>query len=501
MILKGEKIQMVFKNTEIEKQYQDRIENLKRTLDAPIDETKYLWDETVKNYAKKIEQIKRLISDEVIKEDVDNESVNLTSNLESFLAQCANPEFHIALVGTIKAGKSTLINALLDYELASTCVTPETAALTKFRHDDENMVKISFYNQDEWNQLWNSANKATNSVFIEDYKALNADEEKGKWVGHEEKEVKCDDIKMLKTEIERWTSSKSPAHYFVKEVMVSLKDFDLPEGVVLVDTPGLDDVVDFRSDITRKYIDRANAVLMCIKADALTAGELTTLYRVFINARENVEKVYVIATQLDNMNDPEAEWKKQSIEWTKYLKDKKCYRSEKLAQKNLMPVSAYLYTLLNAYRDNKLSKEIDRDRYKTFKSIMFKLDVDSNEEINDQFENLRDFTNIRKLSSKLNDEVIAKRKVILMNDIKERYDFCRRSIKEVMQTIKREQEELIDSGTKSLEEIQGKRNEYEKKLKEAQEDKRELSEYVEHLRTATRERIDELMRVMKGSRG
>ena len=491
---------MEFKNKEIERQYQDKIENIRKSLEAPVDDTKYLWDETVRKYATNIEQIKRILSDEAINEDVDSESLNLVSNLESFLKQCSNPEFHIALVGTIKAGKSTLINALLDCELASTRVTPETAALTKFHHADENAVKISFYNQDEWNQLWNSANKANNSVFIDDYKALNADAEKSKWIGHEDKEVRCDGINMLKSEIERWTSSKSSVHYFVKEVVVSLKDFDLPEGVVLVDTPGLDDVVDFRSEITRKYIDRANAVLMCIKSDAITAGELTTLYRVFINARDNVEKVYVVATQLDNMNDPKKEWEKQRIEWTKYLKDKKCYRSEKLAQNNLLPVSAYLYTLLNAYRNNKLSIEVDRDRYKTFKSITIKLDAYNDEEVNEQFDNLLDFTNIKKLSAKLNDEVIAKRKEIMMNDIKERYDFCRRSIREVMQAIKKEQEELIESGTKSLTEIQAQRDEYERKLKEVQDDKRNLSEYVESLRNSTQKRIEKLMCVMKGSR-
>lgn len=288
---------MEFKNKDIEQEYQKTIEEIRRLIDAPIDDTQYLWDETVRKYAIKIEQIKRVLSEKKLKDDIPRD---LTEELSSFLEQCANPEFHIALVGTIKAGKSTLINALLDCELASTCVTPETAALTKFRHADEDSVEITFYNQEEWGRLWKSVQNATKksslTVFMEDYKNLNADAVKDEWVGCDVKKVKCDGTDAMKSEIERWTSSRSPVHYFVKEVMVNLKDFDLPNGVVLVDTPGLDDVVDFRSDITRKYIDRANAVLMCVKSDALTGGELMTLYRVFTNARENVEKIYVIAT-------------------------------------------------------------------------------------------------------------------------------------------------------------------------------------------------------------
>lgn len=87
-----------------------------------------------------------------------------------------------------------------------------------------------------------------------------------------------------------------------------MKDFDLPEGVVLVDTPGLDDVVEYRSDITRKYIDRANAVLVCVRSEALTGQELQTILRVFTNARNNVGKVYIIATKIDTLNNPQSDW-------------------------------------------------------------------------------------------------------------------------------------------------------------------------------------------------
>ncbi len=487
---------MEFKNKDIEKQYLERVENIKRMLDAPVDDNKYLWDETVRKYAVKIEQIKRILADDTLSEY----RQDLPDKLESFLMQCSNPEFQIALVGTIKAGKSTLINALLDYELASTRVTPETAALTKFRHADEDSVEISFYNSEEWERLWKSVQKAANSVFMDDYKRLDAESAKGEWIGHEPMEMKLDGAAALKEEIEKWTSSRSAVHYFVKEVTVNLKDFDLQEGVVLVDTPGLDDVVEFRSDITRNYIDRANAVLICNKCSAITKGELETLCRVFDNAPGNAEKIYVIATQMDNLNDPEGDWKKQSEEWMKYLKGKGCYGNEALVKNNLLPVSAYLYTLLNDYNNNRLSKEIDRDRYKTFKSILFKLDIEDNDELNDQFQSLVDFTNIKTLRRKLNDEVVAKRKGILMNDLKTRYDNCRKAIGEVMGKVREEQENLIASGQKSIDEIRAQRDEYEAKLKEAQEDKRELAEYVEHLRENTRDRIESLMQAIKGTR-
>ena len=487
---------MEFKNKDIEKQYLERVENIKRLIDAPVDDTQYLWDETAKKYAIKIEQIKRVLENDIL----DEYRFDLPKKLESFLIQCANPEFQIALVGTIKAGKSTLINALLDCELASTRVTPETAALTKFRRANEDSVEIVFYNSEEWERLWKSVQKNANSVFMEDYKKLEADNVKDEWIGHDAKKVKLDNIAALKEEIEKWTSSRSAVHYFVKEVTVNLKKIELPEGVVLVDTPGLDDVVEFRSDITRNYIDRANAVLVCNKCAALTKGELETLCRVFDNAPGNAEKIYVVATQRDNLNDPKEDWKKQSEEWAKYLKGKGCYGSEDLAKKNMLSVSAYFYTLLNDYNKNLISKEKDRDRYKTFKSILIKLDIDDAEELNAKFQELLAFTNIKNLLRKLNDEVIAKRKGILMDDLKVRYNNCRTAVQQEMERIRKEQEELIAGGQKSIEEIRAERDTYEKKLKEAQEDKKELAEFVKSLRETTRQRIDDLMQAIKGTR-
>ena len=172
------------------------------------------------------------------------------------------------------------------------------------------------------------------NTFLNEYAGLNADAVKDTWLDHEEEITECETKEKVAEVIMRWTSSKSPEHYFVKEVEVGITDLDLPEGVVLVDTPGLDDVVEYRSNITRNYIDRANAVLVCVKADALTGQDMATIYSVFANARYYPEKVYIIATQLDTLNQPERNWMQQREEWLKYLREKSAYNSGTLAEKN-----------------------------------------------------------------------------------------------------------------------------------------------------------------------
>ena len=478
-----------FTSNEARKQYEDKLKVLKKIADSNEIDNAFLWDQTVQKYATKMKKVKEILKLEGINELV---TTKMFKDMDMFLNRCSDAEFHIALVGAIKAGKSTLINALLGHEYASTKVTPETAALTKFKKGEKNYVKVSFYTQSEWNDLWKSANDAKATVFLEEYAKLNADEEKVNWLGKPENKVECVTKQELVDEIQKWTSSKSVCHYFVKEVEVGLKEFELPEGVVLVDTPGLDDVVEYRSNITREYIDRANAVLVCVKSDALTGQEMATIYSVFANTRYNPEKVYIIATQIDTLNRPKENWIEQREEWLKYLKGKGAYASLELAKKKLVPVSAYLYTLLKEYND--LSE--DDDKYWDLDSIVRKFRI-KEQEINERYKEMLDFTNIILLKNKIQKEIVQDYKKLLIDDIVGNYELCRDSIKEAMSKIKEMQEEVIRVSQGGIEEIKKKQAEYDTKYKEAEQDKKELEELLKKLKYATSKRADELETAIK----
>lgn len=413
------------------------------------------------------------------------------------LNRCRKAEFHISLVGTINAGKSTLINAILGSELASTRITPETAALTKFRSSrDHDYVKVSFYSTTEWDKLWASANKSKAGVFLEEYQSLNAENEKNNWLDKGTKIFNCDGIAALKEEIEKWTSSKSPTHYFVKEVEVGLKDLDIPAEVVYVDTPGLDDAVEYRSDITRDYIDRANAVLVCVKSDALTGQDMHTIYSVFANTRYSPEKVYIMATQLDALNRPKENWEEQREEWLKYLKRADCFGTQELAVKNLVPVSGYFYSLIMDFDD---ISEND-DRFYDLSSILnkFRLRI---EDLGENSKRLLDFTGIDLLKRKLESEVVSRYRAILIDDIKENYILCKSEITELMQKLRINQHEIIDASEKGIDEIQKKRDEYAKKLEETAADRIEMEKLVRNIKLATTKRVEELTSAIKGMGG
>lgn len=486
-----EKIQ--FENEELQRKYDQRIARLKEIARSPALTTKILWNATASRYAETVGKVQKLMGEEELRSE--QVSDRLDKQLNAFLKKCASPEFHIALVGAIKAGKSSLINALLGEELASTKVTPETAALTKFRGTkSDDYVQITFYTPQEWDMLWASAQKALSSKFMEEYQQLQAEKERAEWVGHDVVRTACSSRKQLKDEIKKWTSSRSATHYFVKEVEVGVQAFPLPEGVILVDTPGLNDAVQFRSDITSNYIGRANAVFVCVKADKLSGPELSTIFSVFANTRYNPEKVYIIATQQDALNAPVADWRAQREVWLGYLKDPKCFGSSALAEQNLVSTSAYLYTLL------KNQAELDEDRRFQLWSAAMKLRCQPTE-LPDRYEELLEFTGVSALLRKMNDEIVLKYRDLLVDDIKGSFDLVRSSITNFLEGIQRRQQEIVKASEKSIDDLQKIQSETQKKLEDAKADQEESAELIKQINEQTKSQKKNLMDAIRSLGG
>lgn len=275
----------------------------------------------------------------------------------SLISKYLNSEFQVAFVGTIKTGKSTLINALLDADYASVAVTPETAVLTKFKYSDSDYVKLTFYSRREWDKLWQSRTDDSDT-FTEEYNELKADNIKNKWLGHDDMLVRISDGYIgIKNELSRWSSSKSPEHYFVKEITVGISNVPkyFPKNVVIVDTPGLSDPVQYRSQISYDYIRRANAVFVCIEAKKIQREEIATLSSVFQNiGRKNTDCVHVIATHWDQLNNPEQDWAQNQDFMSKKLAGRIYFGSYDVAKQNIIHSSAYIYNLISRYLKGEL---------------------------------------------------------------------------------------------------------------------------------------------------
>ena len=444
------------------------------------------WNATVDKYTWVMDKMKVLLSMPEFKGDTEH---RLQRRMDIFREQCEKPEFHIAFVGTIKAGKSTLINALLGKNYASTSVTPETAVLTKFRHcEKENYVRVKFYNENEWDMLWDSITNNAD-VFMKEYENLNAENVKKTWIGHAEEYTAVPEEELDKV-IERWTSSKKAEHYFVKEVEIGLKNFKMPEEVVFVDTPGLDDAVKYRSDITRQYIDRANAVFACVKSDSLTGNELNTLYRIFSNTSYNPEKVYIIGTQWDALNNPKVDWQKQKEEWVKYLSRKDTFGSVELAEKNITYAAAYVNNLARDY------EKLDEDEQWSLQSIAFKFRIKPGD-LEISLPDLTEMSNVAEIQRHIQQDLVLKYKEYLYKDIQESYFDIKSDLQKYFTEIAKDEEDIIKTSSKDIDGIREDYNKAQAELQKVQKYRKQLQDTLKLVEEDTKKRIQGLTKQLK----
>lgn len=483
---------------ELKKEFLGLLENIQSSI-LKKEEIKIKWNEDLDKSMKEL-----ILAKEILKsiENSENKKTidRLTHRINQFIEKAKNPVYEIAFVGAVKAGKSTLINAILSKSLASdTEVTPETAALTKFRASKEkkDYIKVTFYREDEWDVLWNSALNSKAEVFLEDFKKLDAENQKSQWINKESKIVFSESLEELKNNILTYTSSRSATHYFVKEVEVGLKDFNIPEQVCFVDTPGLDDVVDFRSNITRQYIDSANAVIVCVKSDSLRSDELLTISRVFANTRNNPEKVFVVGTQVDSLNNPKDDWNKQKDEWIKYLKGKSCYDSLELAQKNLIGTSAKPYNL--AVRYEKLQED-EKEELLTYcikrgvKILEFSdiVSEDRFEKLTIKLKDIKSISNVLNLRGIIEKELLAEYNQNLLADFTNKDSSIKNEIDEYAKNQIVSIEEFIKLSSEDIETIKLSRSKKMKELEEIESKKKELSMYLNTLKVHVQETSKQL---------
>lgn len=467
------------------------IEDVKRILSSHEKERyKIAWNMTIDKYVNKLENVKLIADNEKISKSISNDIIN---RMDTFIDECQNPEVHIAFIGVVKAGKSTLINAFFGRELASSSVTPETAALTKFRSGKgKNYIKLKFYNESEWNTVWNDIMDNTNSVFMTEYRELEAEKFKKQWINRNDYYEEFSDEEEMREEIKKWTSSKSATHYFVKEVEVGIKDFNLPDQVVLVDTPGLNDPVKYRSNLTRQYIDRANAVVLCVQAKVLSTADLETIYKVFAKCRFNPEKVFIVGSQMDLLNYPEDDWKEQKEQWIKYLEGKECFGDRRLAERNIMAVSAYFYNMI---LNNKDLDERDRRNFNML-GIKFGLSLLSDEDL----EKAKIASNIPAFNEELSTKIIGKHQKILMQDLTESYKVIKSDLQDVFELIKSSQREALDMAMDKHTSVEQKRKEMMERLEAMNNDKKVISDAIGMLRKETEKRAGQLYNQIKSKK-
>jgi predicted GTPase len=235
---------------------------------------------------------------------------SLQSKLSELLQKMKEQTFSIGVTGVMNAGKSTLLNALLGKDLLGTSVVPETANLTILKYAKEPKAFVSFWTQSEWQKIRNSASYNENlAKFVFETEEFFQDDFKKYIIENGNSfEIKVQDLIY-------YTSAKHSEKKCNLIKSVTLYDTlkFLQDGVVIVDTPGLDDPIVQREEITKEYLNRCDFMMHLMNVNqSATKKDIDFLCDTLLY--QNVSRLLILITRIDTVNEKELQ---EVIEYTK----------------------------------------------------------------------------------------------------------------------------------------------------------------------------------------
>lgn len=458
-----------------------------------------------------------------IKHYFEKDGVNSFESMGDFGHLCMTCECQIAILGTVKAGKSMFINSILGREIASSYPTPETAALTKFRFSPtKDYVKVTFYTDAEWKLLWESVMEATENSyrnnkedFLSEYSKHNADSLKQQLLNKEDLIFYPRDYEELRKTVSRYTSAQFAEHFFAKEVEIGLTEFNVPKNVVFVDTPGLNDPVKFRSDVTKRYLHSANVILLCISADRATidSKELKQVAEIFSKIRYARERLYVIGTKYDIPENFINYWNDHTKpEFKKILSAKYFFGDSNIADWRILPVSAWYYNMIQktvaddgVWDNDELYDSLDTMLTKCLGARNIGKIVDANKDksteevmkiiFNNSVKTLQEKTNVPVVAETLMSGPIAESEDIITKDIKTEYQEIIENVVEVVQDVLKIKSQAFSSN--SIQELREKIKILEEELKIRDEEYANKLELITKLTNSLDEISSEIINEIK----
>ena len=342
---------------------------------------------------------------------------------QKFFSDYRKRRIEIAVVGTVKAGKSSLINALIGTRLASVDPTPETSILVKYRTTSEgNYLKINFYTEAQWNKLWSTAKNAT--VFRNEYDRLGAENIKYEYLNKPQKYITCSSEELPRIMME-WSKSDAPKHFFVKEIEVGYQSDTIPHDVFLVDTTGLSDPVRYRSDITRRYIKRSDWILACITGENLSCQpEFNFLSKVISNKGGDVSKIFVVATKKDMLTNAEGEKKEKEF----LIRLGELYNNDSMAVSRFAFVAAEVHLMTTQVIQG---INLEPEEKKKFKKALLEIDEDLEfSDVSRKADDILKYASVNDLFDRINKVVLLNRRNYIVNGIINDYIKCMKVINE-----------------------------------------------------------------------
>ena len=269
--------------------------------------------------------------------------------LDSFAEQ--GRVLRIGIIGRVKAGKSSMLNALLfnGNDILPKAATPMTAALTIMEYSENVSAEVDFFTQQDIDEIkvkYDLFQKALDSKVkekelenaerIKKKKGVNSlsveeqQECRNKAKSQAEREMKDDpsfasydqyrrikesgkllsDLEQYRTisagsveelmngVLNQFVGSSGAFMPFTKSVTLHIPEKGL-QGLQIIDTPGINDPVTSRGERTEQLLQDCDVVLIVSPSGQFLSSEDTDLMH-RVTTKEGTQQAYLIASQVDN---------------------------------------------------------------------------------------------------------------------------------------------------------------------------------------------------------
>ncbi len=300
----------------------------------------------------------------------DSDDAKNSKTADDLIAKINQDTLTIGVIGQMKCGKSTFLNAFVfEEDVLPAATTPMTAALSKITYGEQKKIVADFYSANDWEEQKALASRSTDDASELEKSKIQAAKDlvdKSKKLGGslsqylgKTKEDSFDNLVEYVGADGKFVSiTKSVTIYYPKEYL---------KGVEIVDTPGFNDPIVSREERTKDFLVTADVVVMLLFAGrAFDATDRTILFE---NVRKcGIGKVLIGINKYDiPYHDGETEDKIKD-----YVKDelrkasKNCNDAtltEILKDTEPIPLSAEM-ALLSKIAEKDMSKITSNESYK-----------------------------------------------------------------------------------------------------------------------------------------
>ena len=231
-----------------------------------------------------------------IKQDFDNRVAHLSKQ---------GRNLNIAIMGQVKAGKSTFLNALLfgGKHILPEAATPKTANLTRISYAKQPCLRIEYYTSKEWADIIEQANQGGNhaeaKAAIELKRmAENSPIDIAATLAQREQHIPAASIDDLLGKLNDYAGNDGAYTALVKMTHLQLPLEEL-KGYDIVDTPGMNDPVISRTLQTQKEMARSDVVFFLSRCSQfLDESDMQLLSRQLPS--KGVKRLVLVGGQFDS---------------------------------------------------------------------------------------------------------------------------------------------------------------------------------------------------------